>query len=555
MATSYIDSENDQVEVVPARPSIFFIFLLAFFPIFLFSESWAEKTLSEMTLDQKIGQIFMPPLCPLRGDDHLADWTYLSSRFHIGNAILKHSDPLTQVKLLNQLQDASKLPLLIAADAEWGLAMRMKDTIAFPKNRTLGSIENLDLIFDLGVEMGRQAKRVGIHMNLAPVSDVNTNPDNPIIGMRSFGEDPYRVAQYVSAIIQGMQSVGILACAKHFPGHGDTSIDSHRALPYVAHSRKRLEEVEFVPFKMAISNGVSSIMSAHLLVRAIDSERPATLSAPCLTGVLREDLHFDGLIVSDALNMKALSQTPEEIAVMAFQAGCDLLLYGDHLAPNIDKILQEDVPKAWAALKKGFEDGTLSLKQLDASVARILREKERLGLHFSAKVEVEGLLETLKTSEALSLKKRLFKEAISVQGELLPLPQKTAYLDIGGKDESSKEFDAVFSISPKLEVAERLRLVQELEEFDAVVIAIHHFMPQEENYGFSKDCIELVRSFPEGILCLFTTPYLAPMFSHPGPILIGFENDSDAQEAVCDILQGRESPKGLCQISEIFFEK
>ena len=304
----------------------------------LFAQSWAEKTLHDLTLDQKIGQLFMLPACPLRGEDHWSDWALLFDRFQIGNAIVKHSDPLTQVNFLNDLQSASEIPMMIAADAEWGLAMRMKDTMAFPMSRTLGGVKDLNLLFQLGAELGRQAKRVGIHLNLAPVADVNTNPENPIIGMRSFGEDPEQVAKCVSALVRGMQSAGIGACAKHFPGHGDTVDDSHRTLPLIPHSLERLQEVEFVPFRRAIRDGVLAIMTAHLLVPAIDPDRPATLSSPCLTGILRRELGFEGLIISDALNMKALTETlaetPEEIATRAFQAGCDLLLYGADFPPG-----------------------------------------------------------------------------------------------------------------------------------------------------------------------------------------------------------------------------
>jgi len=518
--------------------SIQFLVFFALFPILLLAQSWAEKTLSELTLDQKIGQLFMPPACPLREEDHRRDWAVLVEKHHIGNAILKHSDPLTQIKFLNDLQSGSNIPLLIAADAEWGLAMRMKQTIAFPKNQTLGAMGDLDLIFQVGAEIGRQAKQVGIHLNLAPVADVNTNPANPVIGMRAFGEDPIQVAACVAAMVRGMQSAGILTCAKHFPGHGDTSVDSHHALPLVPHARDRLETVEFVPFRRAIQEGVDAIMSAHLLVPAIDSERPSTLSFACLTGILREELGFGGLIVSDALNMKALADTPEEIAVGAFQAGCDLLLYGDHFDPNIDKILKEDVPRAWKALKRQFEDGTLSEERLNGSVAKILRAKERLGLHLTTKLSEEGIAASLHSEEAVRLKKRLFKEAVVLRGDPSSLlPKKTAYLIIGGPDEMSKAFSAVFSAAPDLDLAERIRLSDQLKDFDAVAIAVHQFGPRERNYGFSPDCIDLIRSLPKSILCLFGTPYALSLFSHPGPLLIGFENDPDAQEAVLSILQ------------------
>jgi len=452
----------------------------------------------------------------------------------IGNAIVKHSDPLTQVRKLNRLQSKAPIPLLISADAEWGLAMRMQDTIAFPKNRTLGEIEDMTLLYRLGAEIGRQAKRVGIHLNLAPVADVNTNPANPIIGMRSFGEDPRRVASCVRAMVSGMQSAGILACAKHFPGHGDTSVDSHRALPVLEHSRERLDAVEFVPFREAIDSGVVAIMTGHLLAPAIDPRRPATLSSIVLTGILRKELGFDGLIVSDALNMKALSQTPEEAALFAMIAGCDLLLYGDHLAPNIDQIIREDVPRAWAALKEGVSEGMISKERLDASVLRILRAKEQLGLHLSSQVSDVGLFEDLHTDEAALLKKTLFRQAIAANKWPF-LPERTAYLALGCKSLPNAPFTSFFGSLDMDEEASR-ELAEKLKSFDAVVLGIHALGPKDKNYGVSPACLFLIRQFPEALLCHFATPYALPFFSHPGPLCIAFENDPEAVNAVFERL-------------------
>jgi beta-N-acetylhexosaminidase len=374
-------------------------------PSLLFG-NWAEDTLAKMSLDQKIGQLFVAPACPKRGADHFESWQTLLTCYHIGNAIVKQSDPLSQVHFLNQLQKESALPILVMADAEWGLAMRMTDTIAFPKNKILGKVQDLQLIEALGAEIGRQAKCVGIHLNLAPVADVNNNPANIVIGDRSFGDDPVAVSDRVAAFIRGQQKAGVSACAKHFPGHGDTHVDSHRDLPVISHSLQRLEAIEFPPFRKAIDAGVHTVMTAHLYVPAIDATYPTSLSRKC-TQLLREELHFEGLIISDALNMKALSDrySPEEIAVLARKAGCDLLLYGAHLDPAVDALIYEMIPRGWQALKEAYLKGELSLEELDRTVLAILRRKEGL----SRFCEVEGLAERLNTPEALSLKERLFK--------------------------------------------------------------------------------------------------------------------------------------------------
>ncbi len=368
--------------------------------------------LAALTLDEKIGQLFMAPACPLRGEDHWTDWQHLLTDYHIGNAIVKQSDPLSQVTFLRRLQAASPQPLLIAADAEWGLAMRMSDTLAFPRNQALGALD-LNLLFQLGQTIGQQAHLVGIHLNLAPVADINNNPANPIIGARSFGDDPHRVAACASAVSRGLQSAGLLSCAKHFPGHGDTHVDSHRALPLIPHSRARLEALEFIPFKQLVAEGIPALMTAHLLVPALDPLYPASLSRACLTGILRDEWHFEGLIISDALNMEALSAyTPEEIAILARRAGCDLLLYGDHIAPNIDAILRDTIPRAFQALKEAYLSGILDLDELDASVARILKAKEGI----RPIPVVDSLREALHSPEAMDLQKRLLEEAAVTSG-------------------------------------------------------------------------------------------------------------------------------------------
>ncbi|MBU6446487.1 MAG: hypothetical protein KGQ49_03710, partial [Verrucomicrobia bacterium] len=326
------------------------VFLASFFKRLFWAliplTAWAD--LAEMSLDEKIGQLFVMPACPKRGAEHFEDLCTLIHECHVGSVIIKQSDPLTQVAFLNRLQSVSDHRLLVMADAEWGLAMRMADTMAFPRNMTLGAIQDLSLLKELGAEIGRQARLVGIDMNLAPVADVNTNPLNPIIGMRSFGEDPSHVADCVLAISAGMQSAGLLTCVKHFPGHGDTLVDSHKDLPIVHDLMGGL-----FPFQRAFAAGVDAVMTAHLYVPVIDPIWPTSLSLACLHMI--KDCGFEGLIISDALNMGALRRySPEEVAIRARAAGCDLLLYGDHIAPNVDEILRETIPRAFAALKRGY---------------------------------------------------------------------------------------------------------------------------------------------------------------------------------------------------------
>lgn len=501
-------------------------FLLLILPALLFS-TWSEKTLAEMTLDQKIGQLFIAPACPLRGEEHWADWVKIMEEYHIGNAIVKESDPITQINFLNRLQAQSPIPLLVVADAEWGLAMRMSDTMAFPRNMTLGAIANLGLIYKMGQEIGRQAKRVGIHMNLAPVADVNNNPDNPIISMRSFGDNPHRVAACVAAYAQGLQSEAVLACAKHFPGHGDTAVDSHQTLPVVNHSRMRLEAVEFVPFKQAIKGGISALMIAHLDVPSLDPLYPTSLSPACMKGMARDVLRFEGLLMSDALNMKALADrfSSEDIALLARKGGCDLLLYGDHKDPNVDEILREIIPNAYKTLQQAYMSGDLALKDLDDSVLSILRAKEQVGLDKFR--EVSPLLEgALHGQEAIDLKKQLFQEAVTLIGEPVSLPENAAYLSFGTDDLLAEKFTGDLTTS------------------DCVVIAVH----QKE--ALTEEALSLIDALSnKAILCLFTTPSVLKHFKNVKTILLAYENDSDAQCAVYQVLTGKAKAKGHLPMS------
>lgn len=356
---------------------------------------WAEKTLSELTFQEKIGQLIVVPACPRYESETLRG---ILKKYHIGAILVKQGHPLKQIPFLNSLQEESKYPLLCTGDAEWGLAMRMEETLSFPKNGILG--KNPEMIEEVGMWIGKQCRQVGIHLNFAPVVDVNNNPDNPIIGIRSFGDDPKDVAKCSVSMIRGMEKGGVLTCAKHFPGHGDTDVDSHKGLPRIPHSLDHLEEVEFVPFKASIAAGVDAIMTGHLMLPALDTENPATLSPNIVTGLLQYAWGFQGLVVTDALNMKALSAdySPGEIAVKALLAGHDLLLYGAHRYDDVKMILTELIPQVIAALEEIPEE------ILDPHVLKVLKTKERLGLHLNRMTALpDNLMEELHDPDAVSL--------------------------------------------------------------------------------------------------------------------------------------------------------
>ncbi|MDE3046180.1 MAG: hypothetical protein KGJ02_06010 [Verrucomicrobiota bacterium] len=356
-----------------------------------------------MSMEEKVGLLFVVSVSPTRGEDHFQDWDRLIEECHISNVLPKSSDFASYAKALARLQRKSKQPLLVLADAEWGLGMRITDALSFPKNGLLGAIQDLSLLKELGREIGREAVAAGIDINLAPVVDVNSNPNNPIIGLRSFGDKPEIVSPRAVAVMTGMQEMELRACAKHFPGHGDTAVDSHVGLPVVDHP---LDAVELPPFQAQIDAGVTAIMTAHILVPALDPTWPATLSPSILTKLLREKMGFQGLIITDALNMNALADrySPEEIALRAHEAGADLLLYGDHLSEGVDHLLRDQVPRAYRALLKAYQNGLFPLSRLDASVNRILplkRAKEAPTLHiFPEALELKEQLAELSKEKA-----------------------------------------------------------------------------------------------------------------------------------------------------------
>ena len=502
------------------------LFLIILFPIFAFASSLTNAILSEMSLEEKIGQLFVMPACPLEEASHRNRWVELMQTLHIGNAIVKQSDPATQIEFLNYIQEHSKWPLLVVADAEWGLGMRMKDTISFPKNMTLGAIQNRSLLEEFGAEIAREARLVGIHMNLAPVMDINSNPGNLIIHTRAFGDKASLVAECGAHVIRGMEKKGLYTCAKHFPGHGNTDIDSHSGLPLISYFSNELH-----PFKEAISKNVTAIMSAHILVPTLDPDLPATLSYPILTSLLREELSFQGLILTDALNMQALTThfSTEEIALKAHMAGADLLLYGDHISSKVASLLNDQIPTAYQTLLDFYRNQPT--EKLDAAVRRILEAKETLGLFEQRTVAKDPLLNT---AEALALKETLFQEAITqLGGDFAPIDENTRYISIGDEDNDFlKEAFSMSATGPQ------------------TVIAIRGLNHRKENFGLSSEALTLMQT-PEAIFCVFGTPYVLSLLPPTAKVLIAYEEDEVAQKTTLEILKGKRKAVGLLPIDII----
>ncbi len=388
------------------------MYKLFILPALLFSSlygGWAEKTLETLTVQEKIGQLFVVPACPKFEKESLEG---MIDKYHVGAVIVKQGHPVKQTPFLNELQKRSKLPLLCTGDAEWGLGMRMEETLSFPRNEVMGKVDNLSLIFQAGEEIGMQCRMVGIHLNFSPVVDVNNNPENIAIGSRSFGSDPERVSTCALMMLQGLKKGGVLTCIKHFPGHGDTSIDSHKGLPLIPHSLEHLGEEEFAPFKKNLNT--DAVMTGHLMMPVLDEEYPASMSRQIVTYLLQNEWGFKGLVITDSLNMKALTEnySVEEIAVKALLAGHDLLLYGSHRYEDVEVLLTEMIPKAYGAIALAVDTGEISLDVLDAHVLKVLQVKERLGLHENRITLLpENLMEKLHNQSAINLIETIKKGA------------------------------------------------------------------------------------------------------------------------------------------------
>ena len=383
-------------------------------------EKWAEKTLHKMSVEEKVGQLFMiwtraeflnvnsPAYLQLRDN---------MNKYHVGSfamtvryepPFLYKNQPYEAAELLNRLQSDSKLPLLVAADFELGVSNRLYGTTGFPNAMAIGASGQTKYAEDFGRITGEEARAIGVHWNFFPVADVNSNPDNPIINTRSFGEDPQQVSDFVSAYIRGAHSAGMLVTAKHFPGHGDTATDSHLGVAQVTGNRARLDAVELPPFRKAIDSGVDSIMIAHVTVPALDPNpnAVASVSPAIISGLLKEQLHFQGLVITDALDMGALtrlySNNIGQEAVDAFKAGNDMLL----IPPDLDA--------AYRAMVAAVHSGEIPASRLDDSVLKILKTKASLGLHKAKLVDISALDRTVGTPEHIADGQRIADAAITL---------------------------------------------------------------------------------------------------------------------------------------------
>jgi beta-N-acetylhexosaminidase len=517
---------------------------------------WVASILDTLSVDEKIGQLFMIQTYSNLDEKHEDFIIEMISKYHVGNLIFMQGTPKKQAELTNKYQDTAKVPLLIGFDGEWGLDMRLKNTYRFPWNMTLGAIRNDSLIKQFGKHLGQHAKRIGIHINFAPVIDINTNPSNPIIGNRSFGESKENVTQKAIAFIQGMQGEGVLANGKHFPGHGDTATDSHHTLPLLNFDEARLDSIELYPYRKTFDAGLTSVMTAHLNIPSLEpnANLPTSLSKNVVTHLLQEKLGFQGLIVTDGLNMKGAANyaTSAQIDLAALQAGNDVLL------------IPQDVPASIAFIKKALETKTLTEARLDFSVRKILKAKYWAGLHTYKPVVLENIEEDLNRIKDELLHRELVKNSLTLvknKNDNLPIrnleKKKIAYVKLGDAENDAyvnmlKKYAQVAVVSD----TNLDGLVEKLQPYNYVIVGFHKSnLNPWKSYKFSnKELVwlhEIARN-KSVVLDVFTSPYSLlqiKSFTNIESVIVSYQNSKLAQEISAQLLFGAFAAKGKLPVS------
>lgn len=526
---------------------------------------WVDSMMQVLTTEQRMAQLFMVAAYSNKEELHQQSIEKLISEYHIGGLMFMQGGPVRQARLTNHYQSLAQTPLMIAQDAEWGLSMRIDSTLRFPWQMTLGAIQDEEWVYKMGLEIGRQCKRLGVHVNFAPVVDVNSNPDNPIINNRSFGEDPQRVAVLGTAYMQGLQDAGVLACAKHFPGHGDTDADSHKTLPIVAHSKVRLDSIDLVPFKQMVQSGLGSMMVAHLYIPSLDNTEnlASTLSPKVVNGLLKKELGFEGLIFTDALNMKGVSQyyEPGEVDVKALLAGNDILLFA------------EDVPTAIEKIKEAVAKNQITQEEIDGRCRKVLLAKKWFGLDEITPVLEENLIEDLTTPQTKLLNRKLVEKSLTLlqnNEDLLPVRRldtlKIATVSIGedGKvfQETLSKYASIdhYQIAEEHTDAERKALLQELGEYNLVLASVHKSNAHAwKSYHIHKNTDVLLQTLgmqSKVVLTVFANPYslsdLLMTYAFDG-LLMAYQNSEVAQEYAAQAIFGGVGVDGELPVSNTHF--
>lgn len=528
---------------------------------------WVDSVFNTLTPNQRLGQLFMVAAYSNKDLKHAKEIKDLVVDYNIGGLIWMQGGPVKQGKLANYYQSVAKTPLLYSIDGEWGLAMRLDSTIRYPKQMTLGAIQNDSLIYYMGRQIAKECKRLGIHVNFAPVADVNNNPLNPVIGMRSFGENKYKVAQKAYMYMKGMQDENVMANGKHFPGHGDTDSDSHKTLPYIGHSKERLDSLELYPFQYLFDRGLASIMVAHLSIPSLDTTKnlASTLSPNVVNELLKNKMGFKGLVFTDALNMKGVAKfyDPGIVDVKALLAGNDVLLFS------------ENVPKAIEEINKAVSEGKISQAEIDARCKKILQAKYWCGLNVKPEIVTRHLYKELNTKEGEDINYKLAEASITLlknDNNFLPL-KKLDSLKIVEVSFGVEEENSLYTTIKNYAYAEHVGLThdakpeainaafEKINNADVVILQLNKATNKaDNNYGIGNRTLRLMDSIAKlkpSVLVVMANPYLFNKISSVSnfrSVILGYEYLPTLLKASANAILGFSKVNGKLPVTTTLFK-
>lgn len=503
------------------------------------AQAWVSKTYSSLSQDEKLGQLFIVALYVNRGEEEINKVRNLVVNEKLGGLILMQDDAARHIALLNEFQSKSKVPMMIGMDAEWGLYQRIAAAKKFPWAMTLGAIQDKSLITEMSAKIAEDAKRMGVNWDFAPVVDVNTNPNNPIIGNRSFGSEVDNVVKSALAYSAGLQNSNVLAAIKHFPGHGDTSTDSHHDLPVVSHDLKRLNEVELAPFKALTDKGIGGVMVAHLYVPALEKQPgvPASVSKSIITGLLKEKYGYKGLIITDALNMGAVAKRykPGELDALAFKAGNDIMLFSDGVKEG-KRLIQQAIDK-----------GEISQDRVEESVKKILLTKYYLGLTQYVPKNPENINSDLNNDSHTKTVQRMYANALTLlrdEKKLLPLNCKETYYYVPLEEAPYQTFADQLNLGTSVTV-KKANEISSIPANSKVIVGFHKdnstaYKPYKISDASKKVLADLSKN-QNIILNVFGSAYALKDvdISKISTVLVAYENNDDALTAAAKALHGQ----------------
>lgn len=521
---------------------------------------WVDSVFKKLNRRERIAQLFMIRAHTNRGKKFEDSVANIIKREKIGGLVFFQGGPQRQAELLNRYQSLTNVPLLVAMDGEWGIGMRLDSTISYPYQMTLGAIQDNNLIYQMGAEVAKDFKRLGMQVNFAPDADINNNPKNPVIGYRSFGDNKYNVAAKAGAYMKGMQDEGILVSVKHFPGHGDTDVDSHYDLPQLPFSKARLDSLEIYPFRELIKQNASGVMVAHMSIPSLDNtpHLPSTLSAPIVTGVLKDELGFKGIVFSDAMEMKGVVKyfPNGEADVRGIIAGNDVIELSQN-SSRANKLIREAIHKK-----------RLSWARVNQSVRKVLMAKYWAGLNNYKPVDVKNVAAYLNRPEAQLLNQRLTDAAITVARgadnlKSIDTKKKTAIISLGMTEvtvfqkEMSKNFtnSTNFLLSKIASVTDISRMMQELSSYEQVIVAVHDYRLRPGSVlDYNRELVAAIASLSKlnTTTVVLANPYTIaslPGIEQSKTLIVGYQNSVEMQRSAAKVLSGQMNASGRLPVT------